>query len=479
MEAVATQINPSAGIDTYSKLLGLQQSQLQLQGAQQNLQTNQYLQAQAQAKAQQDQQAAAEMRAGAQLMADPLGNGLVDKDGNPTVDAYQKIKRIMPITGDAQYEKMMSAAKGRVEYADAYSNLTQKQRGDVNSALAAVAADPNSKASDVLSRLQLVKQDYAGTGAEASIDRIIKNTSDGIGAIRKEVGDGPNGSIHPKLQQFLLGLSRGSLGNQGITGSGGIAAGSNVVVDQGGTVQPGVQNSPLSGGGLTLAGQPIVKTLAPNQTPEYAGRVAQASASGTGTASGDIDRKNQISAAVAPSNNAISTIAEMRSLTRQISQGSFSQQILKASQAAGDSSPEITARNLLKKDMANLKTSVGSAATTDAQRSTIDQSFPDLENPDVPTVTRALDRIEGTMRQNLVRSRSAQDYLKKHPDAGGLQQADDKLMSDADPLMHTYNALKSPQERAEFLKRHFDSPEQAKDFINRKRAHDHVGGLNE
>jgi len=90
-----------------------------------------------------------------------------------------------------------------------------------------------------------------------------------------------------------------------------------------------------------------------------------------------------------------------------------------------------------------------------------------------------LDRIEGTMRQNLVRSRSAQDYLKKHPDAGGLQQADDKLMSDADPLMHTYNALKSPQERAEFLKRHFDSPEQAKDFINRKRAHDHVGGLNE
>ena len=252
-----------------------------------------------------------------------------------------------------------------------------------------------------------------------------------------------------------------------------------MLVDQGGTVQPGVQNSPLSGGGLTLAGQPIVKTLAPNQTPEYAGRVARASASGTGTASGDIDRKNQISAAVAPSNNAISTIAEMRSLTRQISQGSFSQQILKASQAAGDSSPEITARNLLKKDMANLKTSVGSAATTDAQRSTIDQSFPDLENPDVPTVTRALDRIEGTMRQNLVRSRSAQDYLKKHPDAGGLQQADDRLMSNSDPLVHTYNALPTAQDRAEFLKRHFNTDEERRNFVNSKKAHDHVGGLND
>jgi len=45
--------------------------------------------------------------------------------------------------------------------------------------------------------------------------------------------------------------------------------------------------------------------------------------------------------------------------------------------------------------------------------------------------------------------------------------------------MHTYDALKTTADRVEFLKRHFDTPEKAQDFINKKRAHSHVGGLNE
>lgn len=479
MEAVALQVNPNAGYDTYSKILGMQQSQLGLQAAQQQLQTGQYMQAQAQAKAQQDQQAAAEMRRGAQLMADPVGNGLVDQDGNPTADAYQKIKRYMPITGDGQYQKMLEAAKGRVDYANAFSDLTVKQRGEVNSALAGIAADPKAKAGDALARLETMRQDYAGTGAAKSINRIIDNTVKGIGTIRAEVGDGPEGAMHPKLQQYILGLSRGSIGNQAITGAGGVGAGTNVNLDVGGQIQPFTQAPALAGGGLTAAGQPVQKGLAPTQTPEYLRATAGIQPTATGMVGGDIERKNAISSAVAPSNNAISTISEIRSLTTQIKQGSFNQQIIAAQQAAGDSSPDITAKALLKKDMANLKTLVGSAATTDAQRATVDASFPDVDNPDVPTVNKALDRIEGTMRQNLARSRSMQDYLKKHPDAGGLQQADDRLMNDSDPLMHTYDALKTTADRVEFLKRHFDTPEKAQDFINKKRAHSHVGGLNE
>ena len=479
MDAVALQINPNAGYDTYSKILGMQQSQLGLQAAQQQLQTGQYMQAQAQAKAQQDQQAAAEMRRGAQLMADPVGNGLVDQDGNPTATAYQKIKRFMPITGDGQYQKMLEAAKGRVDYANAYSELNGKQRGEVNSALAGVAADPNVKTGDILARLETLRQDYAGTGAAASINRIIDNTSKGIGTIRAEVGDGPNGAMHPKLQQYILGLSRGSIGNQAITGAGGVATPSPTAVDQGGQTLFGTQAPALAGGGFQQAGPGVQRTLAPTQTPEYLRATAGIQPTAAGMVGGDIERKNQISSIVVPSNNAISTIGEIRSLATQLRQGSFNQQILAAQQAAGDSSPAITARNLLKKDLANLQRDAGSAATTDAARATLKDSLPDAENPDIATIDRAMDRVEGTMRQNLARSRSMQDYLKKHPDAGGLQQADDRLMTDSDPLMHTYDALKSKAARIEFLKRHFDSQDKAQEFLHKKRAHSHVGGLNE
>jgi hypothetical protein len=479
MDAVALQVNPNAGYDTYSKILGMQQSQLGLQAARQQLQTGQYMQAQAQAKAQQDQQAAIEMQAGAKLLADPVGNGLVDSDGNPTSDAYQKIKRIMPITGDEHYTKMLSASKNKIEYANAYGLLNANQRSEVNSALAGIASDPKAKRGDLLSRLQTLRDDYKGTAASPYMNKIADNTAAGIKAITNEFGDGSEGAMHPKLQQYILGLSRGSIGNQAITGAGGVAAPSTANVDQGGQVLFGTQAPALAGGGFQQTGQGVQKTLAPTQQPGYVRQVAGITATVPGMVGGDIERKNTISSAVAPSNNAISTISEIRSLTAQIKQGSFNQQIIAAQQAAGDSSPEITARNLLKKDMANLKTSVGSAATTDAQRATVDSSFPDLDNVDVPTVNKALDRIEGTMRQNLARSRSMQDYLKKHPDAGGLQQADDRIMTDSDPLMHTYDALKTSAERVEFLKRHFDTKDQAEKFIHKKRAHSHVGGINE
>jgi len=479
MDAVATQVNPNAGLDTYARLLGLQQNQVALQNARQQYETNQYLQQTAAAQAAQQQQAVLEMRAGAQLMADPLRNGIVDKDGNPTADAYQRIKRVMPITGDAQYQKMLEAARGKVEYANAYTDLNEKQRSAVNSALEGVASNPDAKAGDVLSRLETLRQDYAGTGAEASIGRIIANTSKGIGAIRAEVGDGPNGAIHPKLQQYLLGLSRGSTGNQSLVGAGGINAPTNATVDSGGQIQPGVVAPAAAGGGFTPSGAPIQKTLAPNQTPGYAGQVAAATTSATGNVTSDIARKNEISSVVAPSSQAISTISEIRNLADQIRQGKYSQVIIDQQLKLGDKSPAITAQKLLKKDLAMLQTTAGSAATTDSQRATLHDSLPDPDNPDVNTIYSAMDRVEGAMRLNLARSRSARDFLAKHPDASGLQTADDMYARDADPLMYTYNNLKSSQEKIEFIRRHFKSQAEAQDFINRKNAKDHHGGLSE
>jgi hypothetical protein len=471
--AIAAQVQPmnlQQGLQNYASMLGIQQQK-------QALQTGLYQQQTAAAQAAQQQQATTEMRAGASLLADPVGNGLVDQDGNPTADAYARIQHAMPTTGAAHFKDLMEAANSKVTYQKGYQELTDEQRGIVNRRIAGVIGNPKASSTDVIGALDSLEQDYAGTPAENSIAKMTASTRHDILKLRTKYGDGPDGVMAPQLRAVLGNKVRGSLSNAELSGAGGVNTPVTGSVDVGPVIQPIVGNRVT--GEQTPIGAPFQKGLAPNEQPGYRAQVAGAQASATGTVGGDIDRKNQISAAVAPSNNAISTIAEMRSLSKQIRQGSFSQQILKAQQAAGDSSPEITARNLLKKDMANLKTSVGSAATTDAQRATVDSSFPDLENPDIPTVDRALDRIEGTMRQNLVRSRSAQDFLSKHPDAGGLQQADDRLMSNSDPLVHAYNALTTAQDRAEFLKRHFNTDVERRNFVNSKKAHDHVGGLNE
>jgi hypothetical protein len=246
-------------------------------------------------------------------------------------------------------------------------------------------------------------------------------------------------------------------------------------IDTGATIQPVNMPPPAFGGGMTLAGAPITKTLAPAQTPG----VAAATTAAIGSAKLDIDRKNEISTAVVPSTNALSTISEMRGLLGQLKQGSFNQNILSAQSAAGDKSPEITARALYVKDMEKLKALSGLAATTDAQRSTVTGSFPNLENPDIETNHVALDSIEGTMRQNISRSSSSLAYLKKHPDAGGLQSSDDRLMANSDPLLYTYSSLKTPAEKTQFLTRHFKNKEEITNFIHRKRDFDHLGSASE
>jgi len=446
--------DPNAGLNTYSNILGIQNQQQNLQIQQQQLKQQQ-IQAQ-------EMQAISDIGKNPPMKDDGKGNQVIDPDA-----FTQQLLQRAPNFGLPKAGNLLDALQKGLDLKKSYLALDTGLQNEGKQIIGAWSAHPDAPLSDLASQLENWsnerKDHYPGV-----VD--VKNN------LLKMLATYPDPQ-HQKM--FGQQVARSALDQGALTGPQGLATPQPAQVDANGQIINGTRAPALAGGGFTQTGEPIKKTTAPWQTPEYAGRVAQASASGTGTASGDIDRKNQISAAVAPSNNAISTIAEMRSLTRQISQGSFSQQILKASQAAGDSSPEITARNLLKKDMANLKTSVGSAATTDAQRSTIDQSFPDLENPDVPTVTRALDRIEGTMRQNLVRSRSAQDYLKKHPDAGGLQQADDRLMSNSDPLVHTYNALPTAPDRAEFLKRHFNTDEERRNFVNSKKAHDHVGGLND
>src|ERR1700743_2148483 len=136
--SVALGINapdPQGGLNTLNKIMELGQRGLSIQGQKSE---NQVLAA----KATEAQQNAKEKMSGAQLLSDPVGNGLVDADGNPTKDAQKIIYQAMPTTGADHYQGILSGAKAKVEFAKAANGLSGDIRNEATGVAAALAADP-------------------------------------------------------------------------------------------------------------------------------------------------------------------------------------------------------------------------------------------------------------------------------------------------------------------------------------------------
>lgn len=251
MIPVATQIqppDPSKGLSTLSSIIGIRQQQ-------QALQTGAYEQQKAQAGAIAAQQGAKELQAGAKLLSDPIGNGLIDEEGNPTKDSYSIIKSVMPTTGDDRYQSLLKTAQGHVEFRNSVQNLSQNEQGYVSSRLAGIAADPNAHISDVVNGINDLKSQFKGTAEEASINRLVKVMKDAI----DDAGDkhGMDG-----VRQVVNGFSRGAVGNAGITGPGGVATPTATTMQAPGGLQP-IQSNPMAPGGIRPIGQPLPQGIAP------------------------------------------------------------------------------------------------------------------------------------------------------------------------------------------------------------------------
>ena len=100
--------NPMAGINAYSGILGIQQQKLALQTGQAELQT-------AQAQATVAQRTAKENQNLAQLVQDPIGNGIIDKDGNSRPPMPNRsFLGLPPTTGASHYADIVNAAQKRL-----------------------------------------------------------------------------------------------------------------------------------------------------------------------------------------------------------------------------------------------------------------------------------------------------------------------------------------------------------------------------
>lgn len=468
MVPVATQVqppDPGKGLSLLSGILGVRQQQ-------QALQTGTYLQQTAQAGAIEAQQSAKELQAGSKLLADPVGNGLIDEEGNPTKNAYSIIKSVMPTTGDSRYQDLLKTAQGHVEFRNSVQNLSQNEQGYISSRLAGIAADPDAHISDVVGGINDLKSQFKGTAEEGSVNRLVD-------VVKGAIDDAGDKHGMDGVRQVVNGFSRGAVGNTGITGPGGVVTPSATTMQGPGGLQP-IQTNPMAPGGIRPVGQPLAQGLSPTEQPAYRGKVASATNLATGGASIDTQRAGEVSATAQNAQGQITLTKQADQLVDMIHSGKVAQWVSDAAKSAGINDPAVAARFELRKVLGQLKDGATGHAGSDARLSTMLEQFPDETAPN-EVVHARMDNMRGIYRLAQERKDNLNAYQKKHGDLGGFQQSDDMITSSRDPLTAELHSLpKGSPDRQAFLKRTFKTPDAAQQAILRERAAYHtVGAGNE
>jgi hypothetical protein len=278
--SVALGINapdPNQGLQTLSKIMGLGQQGLAIRGQQSENITRA-------AQATEAQQNAKEKMAGAQLLSDPVGNGLVDSDGNPTPGAQKAIMAAMPTTGAQHYEGILNGARSKIEFNKAANGLQGDLRNEVVGVASGLAADPNVSKDDAKEQFNAYVESKKGTPTYDNVKKIA-DTVQGIGDhLQKKQDD--SGLVIPAGKEAwrngYVTAARSALGAPAVVGAGGIAAPQGAQVDTGAQIQPGTTSPPLQGGAFTAAGQPIQKVTPPTVTTNAAGQLVRVAPGGAG-----------------------------------------------------------------------------------------------------------------------------------------------------------------------------------------------------
>lgn len=139
--------------------------------------------------------------------------------------------------------------------------------------------------------------------------------------------------------------------------------------------------------------------------------------------------------------------------------------------------PTITARQMLSKYAAQLKTMATAGATTDASRGQIDEGMPNPESMAPDAVKEAAQYVGGVFRMRGARQEHADQYTKANGNSIGIRDADDAFMKAADPTVFAYKALAPGAERQAFAKAHgINTAEKAAAFKARLNQINHYNG---
>lgn len=237
---IATQIkapDPMQGINTYSGILGLQQQK-------QALQTGQYQQQTASAEADQSQQRNKELQAAQQLAINGAKSGQYD-DGEGGVDRQKlanDLLKVAPTYGQPMISALLSQANEVVQNKRAHQALSQEQQGQMGSTFGALATKGDLSNSDFVDALNTLTDQ----NKDPQFKRMAMSMLTHI----------PADATPQQLQGIAKRWSIAATGPESATGQ---AVGSPTTVDNGTSIQPGVQASAAAGGGFRPAGPPINK----------------------------------------------------------------------------------------------------------------------------------------------------------------------------------------------------------------------------
>lgn len=452
---VATEINPpniQQGLGTLASILGLSQKQIALKQAQQNLQTGQYQQQQQQGLAQQQQEMMRERQLLQQAQSsgkDDQGNSLNGPDGEPDPVAYTRFaSRALPLIGQNVVQGIVKTQTDNVGLLKSSLGLSNDQR-DTAAGIIRSAIGTNTPSSQIVSQVQSA----IGNGASAQ-----RNISSLVPLIA-HLDNLPAGQMRDKALTHLadsyspqaqVAASQTSAPTQSFAPSG--------------NVQTTESNWKAPGGAGAQLGPQVKVGLGPTQTPSYAGSVAAASSRATGVGGIDVQRADQVSANVQPASAALPLTHEIDDLADQIHSGKLEGWV-SAKAAALGIQPLTYARQLLEKDLGQVKAAAIKGAPNQGAESTILSGYPEATS-DNQTIHTAMDYIRGGFRQTLGRDQNLLSYQKQHPDLSGFQQADDAFTSKNNPLAAEYQALKPGAERQGFLRRNFKNAQEAQAFVD-------------
>jgi hypothetical protein len=445
--------DPMSGINTYSGILGLQQQK-------QALQTGQYQQQSAQANASQDQQKNRELQAVSGLMQNVHGGGYRKDDGTFDEQKFaDDVQAVAPVYGQDVATSARSQANEIVRNQKAKQDLTDEARASLGSKLSALARDPNTRRGDVIDAYTGWMQDHKDDPAAMRI---------GIA----QAALLPQNDNDPKYRETLGRYAATLTGQPTTTPS---------TVETAGQVQPGVTSNVT--GAFTPGGAPIAKP--PTQTtnanqqilnrdpqtgalsfPPMAAPSSGASGAGginptsaqqanvTGMATDDRGRYAQISQEGVNATTGAQLADQVAALADQVRTGKLSKEWTDRLSVLQQHDPSLTARQMLSKYAAQLKTMATAGATTDASRSQIDEGMPSPETMGPDAVKEAAQYVGGIFRMRGARQSYADQYAKTNGNSIGIRDADDAFMRAADPTVFTYKSLPAGEERQKFLRKH-------------------------
>jgi len=463
MTPIATQIrppDPSAGINAYSGILGLQQQK-------QALQTGAIQQQTAGAEMQQAQQRNKELQAAQQLAINGAKSGQYD-DGQGGLDRQKladDITKVAPTYGQPIISSLLSQANEVVANKRAHQALSQEQQGQMGSTFGALATKQDLTNSDFI--------DALNTLTDQNKDPQFKRM-----AMSMLTHLPPNASPQ-QLQQLARRWSIAATGPETATGQ------TNPAVS---TMQaPGglqaINTNPQAPGGIGPIGQPMAQGVAPSIVTTPAGPLARVGGNGTsltplssnaptdlnptrvqqavnvGSAEGVTGRVQQAQSAANNTVQAQDALSRARTILDEPSAPNTGagfqkvQGLKNLMSTLGIDTQGATDANSLVKNLARYEAARATQAGlggTDAAR--------ELAHNGSPNVSVDNGALRGIVTQSLATERALAAYANvqtKTKDAGSLAKNEADFRNIPNLIQgYEYGLARSPSEAEEFLKKH-------------------------